>query len=99
MLWDMYVIAFDYERQRGVWRRAGGVLGWTATVAGETIDFARQQAKVLASIGAATCLSSFLQAREWAELGGRSFVFAGLSDPGPFVRLARRRRSGFTEIY
>ena len=30
MLWDMYVITFDYERQRGVWRRAGGVLGWTA---------------------------------------------------------------------
>lgn len=56
MLWDMYVITFDYERQRGVWRRAGGVLGWTATVAGETIYFVRQQAKVLASIGSAILL-------------------------------------------
>ena len=51
MLWDMYVITFDYERQRGVLRGAGGVLGWTVGLAEQAATFVKETAKWLALMG------------------------------------------------
>ncbi len=73
MLWDVYVITFDYERQRGVLRGAGGVLGWTVGLAGKTIAFAKEGAKWLALIGCLFVLVVVVATRRvgkkwWAKL-------------------------------
>lgn len=69
MLWDMYVITFDHERQQGVWRRAATVLGWTAAAAGATLEFAIRQKNVLASAAVALLLilvlASTRMGRSW----------------------------------
>jgi transglutaminase-like putative cysteine protease len=69
MLWDMYVVTFDYERQRGVWRRAGSVLGWTAAAADATMDFATRERNALVSVGVALLLGLALASTRM----GRSF--------------------------
>ena len=108
MLWDMYVITFDYERQRGVFRRAGGAVAWTLTLAGETVALAKRQAKLLALVGAALIFTSILASTRlgrswWAKLRLRwPFPPWTFRPPGPqsAVRfygdlLARLEKMGF----
>lgn len=73
MLWDMYVITFDYDRQVGVLRRAGGLVAGTVTFAGEAWDSARRQRTLLVSITGVLFLVFFLATTRrghawWAKL-------------------------------
>ena len=108
MLWDMYVITFDYERQRGVLRGAGGVLAWTVGLAGKTIAVAKEKAKLLALIGGLIVLAVVVATTRfgrkwWAKLHLRwpfkPFTFGGVGPPSA-VRfygdlLARLEKMGF----
>jgi transglutaminase-like putative cysteine protease len=67
MLWDMYVITFDYDRQRGVWREASRVLGWTAAAAGATMDFATRQRKASISVAVVLLLGLALASTRMAR--------------------------------
>jgi hypothetical protein len=108
MLWDMYVITFDYERQRGVLRGAGGVLGWTMAVADKTVGMAKRKAKLLAGVGALVLLGIIVASTRvgqtwWTKLRlRRPFKAWTLGGAGPesAVRfygdlLARLEKMGF----
>lgn len=108
MLWDMYVITFDYERQRGVLRGAGGVLAWTVGLAGKTIAVAKEKAKWLALIGGLVVLvvvvaTTRFGRKWWTKLHLRwpfkPFTFGGVG-PASTVRfygdlLTRLEKMGF----
>ncbi len=108
MLWDMYVITFDYERQRGVLRGAGGVLAWTVGLTGKTIAVAKEKAKWLALIGGLIVLvvvvaTTRFGRKWWTKLDLRwpfkPFTFGGVGPPSA-VRfygdlLARLEKMGF----
>ena len=108
MLWDMYVITFDYERQRGVLRGAGGVLAWTVGLTGKTIAVAKEKAKWLALIGGLIVLvvvvaTTRFGRKWWTKLHLRwpfkPFTFGGVGPPSA-VRfygdlLARLEKMGF----
>ncbi len=108
MLWDMYVITFDYERQRGVLRGAGGVLAWTVGLAGKAIALAKEKAKWLALIGGLIVLVMVVAKTRfgrkwWTKLHLRwpfkPFAFGGVG-PASAVRfygelLARLEKMGF----
>jgi transglutaminase-like putative cysteine protease len=108
MLWDMYVITFDYERQRGVLRGAGGVIHWLSVGGGWALSFAREQAKFFAMLGAllfVVCVLGVTRVgQRWRALLRFRWPFSswrlGRQHPRSAVRfygelLARLERLGF----
>ncbi len=108
MLWDMYVITFDYERQRGLVGGARDFLAarWDSTLrkAGQFFEDLRLWALVGLLMAAVAGLALAARGRRWAVLGRLRFSVGGgrlaAGSPESAVRfyanlLARLERLGY----
>jgi transglutaminase-like putative cysteine protease len=83
MLWDLYVVAFDAERQRGVWGRAGTFGEQAVSAVSTLLDHGRRYALHATLVAAFGLLVVVLARTKW---GYRLF----LRIPKPRRRIARR---------
>jgi hypothetical protein len=83
LIWDMYVVAFDYERQRNVWGGVGAGFQILAATGRHTLSFFERRAVVWVSLATLLIFIFMLGRTRW----GRKWRLK-LRIPWPFRRVA-----------